>query len=290
MRYFDDRSPFSKVVSMLFGLSLSVSSFADTAIPPKPLSDPALEAFLQKQIETEEGVQIQSVVKAELEPNLLGEERVVIWTLLGPAYWSNHLSVLSQPNGQWQLLATLSLRWCRSHTGGGNLRGFNFNHCQDPRARRPGVLPQPTTNFTVPLCQRAIGGVKNREQNRKAMNPVCLNRLTVDKQWLRLNCRVTGWVLLLMTCAALAAGTYADFLQSLARRESAGNSHAVNKYGYAGLYQMGEEALIDAGYYRRDGTKSNDWRGNWTGKNGVNSLNDYPEQPCHPNPSHHHLP
>ncbi|NOU22261.1 MAG: hypothetical protein HOO93_10835 [Methyloglobulus sp.] len=109
MRYFDDRSPFSKVVSMLFGLSLSVSSFADTAIPPKPLSDPALEAFLQKQIETEEGVQIQSVVKAELEPNLLGEERVVIWTLLGPAYWSNHLSVLSQPNGQWQLLATLSL-------------------------------------------------------------------------------------------------------------------------------------------------------------------------------------
>lgn len=87
-------------------------------------------------------------------------------------------------------------------------------------------------------------------------------------------------MLLLMTCAALAAGTYADFLQSLARRESAGNSHAVNKYGYAGFYQMGEEALIDAGYYRRDGTKSNDWRGNWTGKNGVNSLNDYLNSPA----------
>lgn len=86
---------------------------------------------------------------------------------------------------------------------------------------------------------------------------------------------MTGWLLLLATCAALAAGAYGDFLQSLAKRESSGDGHSVNQYGYAGLYQVGESALIDAGYYRRDGTEANDWRGGWTGKNGVNSLNDF---------------
>lgn len=89
-----------------------------------------------------------------------------------------------------------------------------------------------------------------------------------------------GWLLLLLACAALAAGAYADFLQSLAKRESTGNSHIVNQYGYAGLYQMGESALIDAGYYRRDGTEINDWRGRWTGKNGVYSLNDFLNNPA----------
>ncbi len=89
-----------------------------------------------------------------------------------------------------------------------------------------------------------------------------------------------GWLLLGLSCLALAAGAYNDFLQSLAQRESSGNGQSVNKFGYAGLYQMGETALIDAGYYRRDGTKDNDWRGTWTGKNGVNSLHDFLANPA----------
>jgi integrating conjugative element protein (TIGR03758 family) len=38
---------------------------------------------------------------------------------------------------------------------------------------------------------------------------------------------------------------------------------------------MGEEALAEAGYYRPDGTTKNDWRGSWTGKNGINNLSDF---------------
>ena len=45
---------------------------------------------------------------------------------------------------------------------------------------------------------------------------------------------------------------------------------------------MGEDAMIDAGYYRRDGTpKANDWKpSNFTGKNGINSLADFLASPA----------
>ena len=39
-------------------------------------SDPALEAVLQKQIEPEEGVQLQSIIKSDLEASFPGEERL----------------------------------------------------------------------------------------------------------------------------------------------------------------------------------------------------------------------
>lgn len=83
------------------------------------------------------------------------------------------------------------------------------------------------------------------------------------------------WLLAFCGGITLAAGSYQDFLASLSSRESGGNSHSVNQFGFAGLYQMGESAMIDAGYYRPDGTSRNDWRGAWTGKNGINSLNDF---------------
>jgi hypothetical protein len=92
---------------LLAGLIWVPLGLAETGA--KPLGDPGLEAALQKQIGPEEGVELQSLVKAELESDLPGDERVVLWTLLGPTYWSNHLSVLSQQNGQWKSLATLSL-------------------------------------------------------------------------------------------------------------------------------------------------------------------------------------
>lgn len=72
---------------------------------------------------------------------------------------------------------------------------------------------------------------------------------------------------------------HADFLHDLARHESGLNPAAVNPSGYAGLFQMGEGALQDAGYYRGDLTRANDWTGAWTGRDGINSLADFMARP-----------
>lgn len=54
---------------------------------------------------------------------------------------------------------------------------------------------------------------------------------------------------------------------------------SMNTLGFVG-YQFGEALLIDLGYYDDDfyygnGAGSNTWDGTWTGKNGVNSLEDF---------------
>jgi hypothetical protein len=74
--------------------------------------------------------------------------------------------------------------------------------------------------------------------------------------------------------------TYQQFLEALAARESTGDYKIVNQLGYVGKYQFGEVALIDAGYYRKDGTKANDWKGPWTGKDGIASINDFRNSPA----------
>jgi integrating conjugative element protein (TIGR03758 family) len=68
---------------------------------------------------------------------------------------------------------------------------------------------------------------------------------------------------------------YGAFLEALAQRESSGQLDKISTAGYLGLYQMGEAALIDAGYYRADGTAANDWVGTWTGKDGIDSRDEY---------------
>lgn len=80
--------------------------------------------------------------------------------------------------------------------------------------------------------------------------------------------------------AAAAGGTCKDFLKALGQRESGMNASAHNPFGYVGLFQMGEAALIDAGYYRRDGTGRNDWTGSWTGKDGVTNLAQFKADPA----------
>jgi hypothetical protein len=69
--------------------------------------------------------------------------------------------------------------------------------------------------------------------------------------------------------------TYEEFLKAIAARESGGRYDSVNKAGYLGAYQMGELSLIEAGYYRRDGTAANDWKGDWTGKDNITSKEDF---------------
>lgn len=74
--------------------------------------------------------------------------------------------------------------------------------------------------------------------------------------------------------------TLQQFLNDLGYRESGGSYKAFNKYGYAGKYQMGEAALADAGYYLKSSRKfNNDWSGKFTGKDGVNSLEDFLNNP-----------
>ena len=58
------------------------------------------------------------------------------------------------------------------------------------------------------------------------------------------------------------------------------NAQARNQYGYLGLFQMGEAALIDAGFYVADGSGTNDWRGQWTGRQGVSSVQDFLNNPA----------
>lgn len=73
-------------------------------------------------------------------------------------------------------------------------------------------------------------------------------------------------------------GTYNDFLAAVRERESRNRYTIVNQYGFLGAYQMGEAALIDAGFYLPDGTKKNDWKGTWTSKSqdmGIHSKADF---------------
>ena len=73
--------------------------------------------------------------------------------------------------------------------------------------------------------------------------------------------------------------TLQDFLDALGKRESGGNYKAFNKYGFAGKYQMGEAALIDAGYYKKSGRYNNDWTGTFTGRDNVYSIEDFLKNP-----------
>ena len=80
-------------------------------------------------------------------------------------------------------------------------------------------------------------------------------------------CKHGFWGLLFVAIAAWAGTTYPDFLHALAQMESSMNQYAVNRFGYAGLYQMGSLALQDAGFKTASG--------GWTGRDGVNSQADY---------------
>src|SRR5215208_4662832 len=61
------------------------------------------------------------------------------------------------------------------------------------------------------------------------------------------------------------AGTYQDFLYAL------GASESSNRYDFVSG---------PAGYYRWDGTSANDLNNGWTGKDGINSLSDFLNNPA----------
>lgn len=83
----------------------------------------------------------------------------------------------------------------------------------------------------------------------------------------------------------MSRGDINAFLSNLFKSEGGKNPRVVNQYGYIGKYQFGEDALIDLGYYKPDGTANRtpsgkfkyDWAGEWTGKNGVTCKDDFLE-------------
>ncbi|RSN77981.1 cell envelope integrity protein TolA [Acinetobacter haemolyticus] len=75
-----------------------------------------------------------------------------------------------------------------------------------------------------------------------------------------------------------------DLSQPLSTRRNISSALQKNDKGYVGLFQFGEAALIDLGYYKHwdnntDKTKANDWTGAWTGKAGINNLSQFLNSP-----------
>lgn len=75
--------------------------------------------------------------------------------------------------------------------------------------------------------------------------------------------------------------SFEDFREALGFRESSSNYQAENRIGYIGKYQLGEAMMHDLGYYKPkfDGTYKLDWIGEWTGKQGINSKEDFLNNP-----------
>ena len=71
-----------------------------------------------------------------------------------------------------------------------------------------------------------------------------------------------------------------ELFKELGFSESSGRYNIVNSAGYLGKYQMGGSALTDAGYYKLNPNgKENDWLGTFTGKDNVNSKEDFLNNP-----------
>ena len=76
-----------------------------------------------------------------------------------------------------------------------------------------------------------------------------------------------------------------DYYTDLAMKESTNQPDKINHpFRYIGLYQFGEATLADLGYYKKtlkpgqDPStlyRGNDWSGTWTGKHGINSIDDF---------------
>ncbi|MBS3954331.1 MAG: hypothetical protein KGZ88_15390 [Methylomicrobium sp.] len=68
--------------------------------------DSALDDVLKQQLDTREEAQIQQSMPVELDASKPGLEQAVLWTIIGPTYWRNQLSIVSKQQNHWQLLAT----------------------------------------------------------------------------------------------------------------------------------------------------------------------------------------
>jgi hypothetical protein len=77
----------------------------------------------------------------------------------------------------------------------------------------------------------------------------------------------------------LDTGVVSAMQAAMLQRESGGNYRVINSIGYAGGYQFGAAALEDLGYLKpgasAGGNSAMNNPANWTGRNGVSSLNGW---------------
>jgi hypothetical protein len=91
-------------IFLLLTLSLSLAARAD------PAADEAARKFLasKENPESEESGESRGAARADLDGDG-ADEIVVVWTLLGPTYWRNHLSVLRKSAQGYAEAATAGL-------------------------------------------------------------------------------------------------------------------------------------------------------------------------------------
>ncbi len=99
----------------------------------------ALNLLFKQQLDTREEAQIQQSMPVELDASKPGLEQAVLWTIIGPTYWRNQLSIVSKQQNQWQILATIPVT--------GMVEGFG-------PAQANGILPVETKvqGPSDPLC------------------------------------------------------------------------------------------------------------------------------------------
>lgn len=91
------------VFSIMVILCLKLSLVRAAAV------EPALVALLKQQVDFNEGVQIQQILPVELDDSVAGAEKAVLWTVIGPTYWRNQLSILANQSGRLKVLATITI-------------------------------------------------------------------------------------------------------------------------------------------------------------------------------------
>ncbi|WP_341325911.1 hypothetical protein [Methylotuvimicrobium sp. KM2] len=101
--------------------------------------DPELSVLFKQQLDTREEVQIRQIMPVELDDSKPGLEQAVLWTIIGPTYWRNQLSIVSKQQNHWQILATVPVT--------GMVEGFR-------PVQTTGILPVETKvqGPSDPLC------------------------------------------------------------------------------------------------------------------------------------------
>ena len=98
----------SRLVSLLVAL-VGFTCFAHTAYAVEQDDvNQAIEAFLSSQKSGQEDAQAQDRAMADLN-NDGKPEIVLVWTLLGPTYWHNTLTVFTRVGGRYKPVASFPL-------------------------------------------------------------------------------------------------------------------------------------------------------------------------------------
>lgn len=97
----------SCLVSLLVAF-VGLTCFAHTSYVEQDEVSQAIETFLSSQKSGQEDAQAQDHAVADLN-NDAKPEIVLVWTLLGPTYWRNTLTVFTRIDGRYKPVASFDL-------------------------------------------------------------------------------------------------------------------------------------------------------------------------------------